>query len=291
MKKVVRIRYILLGVVGGLFLIFFLIFLASKVTLGNVALIPIVGQITVDGTAALGSRTVSSEDIVAFITEADANPQVKAIVLEINSPGGSAVASDEIAAALKKTEKPVVALIREVGASGGYWVASAADYVVANRMSITGSIGVISSYLEFSGLMEKYGVGYERLIVGERKDLGTPFRELSTEERKIMERKLAHIHNFFIEEIAENRRLPKEKVKEMATGEFFLGVEALPLGLVDELGNLDAVEEYLKQQGLTRIDYIRYEKKASFVESLAGVWQDLDFPLKIVNANNRPILI
>ncbi len=290
MKRVVkRGRYVLWGVVGGLFLIFILIFFVSKVTLGNVALIPIVGEITVDGAASLGSRTVSSEDIVAFITEADANPQVQALVLEINSPGGSAVASDEIAAAIKKTEKPVIALIREVGASGGYWVASTADYIVANRMSITGSIGVISSYLEFSGLMEKYGVGYQRLVAGERKDLGTPFRELSVEERQLLEKKLGKIHDFFIDEIAENRELPKEKVKEIATGEFFLGVEALQLGLVDELGNLDAVEAYLQQQGLTSIDYIRYEKKVGLIETLAGVWQEFAFPIELTP--QRPFFI
>ena len=88
------------------------------------------------------------------------NKDIKAIVLEINSPGGSAVASDEIASAVKKSNKPTVAVIREAGASGGYWIASSTDHIIANRMSITGSIGVISSYLEFSGLIEKYWVGW-----------------------------------------------------------------------------------------------------------------------------------
>ena len=166
-----RLKPVLLTA-AAVFIVLFLViplmfasFDGSKI--GNVALIPIEGMITVNGAAGFGASGASSSDVVKFIEKADENTQVQVILLEINSPGGSAVASDEIAAAVKNTEKPVVALIREAGASGGYWIASAADYVIANRMSITGSIGVISSYLEFSGLMEQYGVGYERLVAGD----------------------------------------------------------------------------------------------------------------------------
>ena len=116
---------------------------------GNVALIPIDGVI-------IGSResdsifetSVSSTEIIKFIEKADKNPSIRAIILEINSPGGSAVASEEIANAVKKTNKTTVAWIREIGTSGAYWVSSASDRIVADRVSITGSIGVIASYLE-----------------------------------------------------------------------------------------------------------------------------------------------
>ena len=169
---------IILFTLLGVFLFFFIILPLGFVYLigsfspsssdvvgsGNVALIPIEGVITTDGGSYFNEQTISSKNIVEFIEDADKNSQVEAIVLEINSPGGSAVASDEISIAVKKVKKPVVAMIREVGASGGYWVASSADYIVAHRMAITGSIGVISSYLEFSGLMENHGVGYERLV-------------------------------------------------------------------------------------------------------------------------------
>jgi protease-4 len=190
------------------------------------------------------------------------------------------VASDESATAIKQAEKPVIALIREAGASGGYWVASAADYIIANRMSITGSIGVLSSYLEFSGLMDKYGVSYERLVAGKYKDIGSPFAPLSEEERRILQGKLDKIHDFFIEEIAANRKLESSKVRELATGEFFLGVEALELGLVDELGEISTVEEYLKQTyGLTTVDYVLYEKKAGLLDLLSSVAADFSFSL------------
>ena len=158
--------------------------------LGNVALIPVSGVITGNGGKMIGAETVSAVTMVDFIKEADENPAIKVIVLEINSPGGSAVASDEIGVAIKNAKKPVLAYIREVGASGGYWIASATDRIFVNRMTITGSIGVISSYLEFSGLMEEYGVGYERLVSGDVKDMGTPYKKLAPAERAIMQKKM-----------------------------------------------------------------------------------------------------
>ena len=236
------------------------------------ALIPLEGAITGNGAQGFGASSISSKEIVSFIEDADSNPQIEVLLLEINSPGGSAVASDEIATAVANAEKPVVAYIREAGASGAYWVASATDHIIANRMSITGSIGVLSSYLEFSGLMEKYGVGYEQLIAGERKDLGAPYKKLSDQERKIMQQKLDQIHAFFIEEVAVNRNLEVSQVQKIATGEFFLGVEALELGLVDQLGGKDEAEQYIqKNYGLEDIVYIRYEHQSGIFDILGGV--------------------
>ncbi len=279
-----HLKYLLL-IIGIAVLVIFVIlpllfslFDGSKI--GNIALIPITGPITVTGGTSLGSATVSSEKIVEFIEEADKNKQIKIIVLEINSPGGSAVASDEIATAVKKAEKPVIALIREVGASGGYWVASAADYIVANRMSITGSIGVISSYLEFSQLMEDYGVGYERLVAGKYKDLGTPLKKLEEDEKTILQNKLDKIHQYFIEEIAANRKLDIAAVEKLATGEFFLGVEAYNFGLVDELGDKKTAEEYLKKKyAITKPDYVIYEQETSLLDLFAGVFSDFFFQI------------
>lgn len=239
---------------------------------GNVALIPISGVLTVDGGSYLGQSTISSETIVSFIEEAEDNEMIEVIFLEINSPGGSAVASDEIAQAVKKAEKPVIAIIREVGASGGYWVASAADYVIANRMAITGSIGVLSSYLEFSGLMEEYGVNYERLVAGERKDIGTSYRKLEEGERQLLQAKINKIHDFFIEEIARNRELDEKVVRGLATGEFYLGVEALPLGLIDQLGDKGTAEKYIQENfAIEEADYVVYATEPSIFELLGSV--------------------
>jgi protease IV len=266
--------------------VFFVVFVLLPLTLsifddsksGNVALMAVNGMITVDGGNYLGSSTTSSKTVTHFISEAIDNPQIEVILIEINSPGGSAVASDEIALAVKKSEKPVVALIREVGASGGYWIASATDHVIANRMSITGSIGVLSSFLEFSGLMEQYGVNYEQLTAGEYKDIGTPFRKLNDNEKSILQKKINKIHDFFIEEIVENRKLSENKVKQLATGEFFLGVEALELGLVDQLGNRDTAETFIKETyNIESVDYLVYEREASFFDLLSSVLSKFSF--------------
>ena len=147
-RKISTAKLILLSL-GSLFILSFVItpLLISRdgaSTEGNVALITIEGVITTDGGAStIGETTISSSQITEFLADAEANKDIKAIVLEINSPGGSAVASDEIASAVKKSNKPTVAVIREAGASGGYWIASSTDHIIANRMSITGSIGVI----------------------------------------------------------------------------------------------------------------------------------------------------
>src|SRR3989338_858383 len=285
MKKRVdrsKLKLILLTVAAVLFVLFVVfplfLFMIGDSKQGNVALISIEGEITENGGQGFSTSSVSSREIVQFIEDADANPEVQVLLLDINSPGGSAVASDEIAAAVKKSSKPVVALIREAGASGAYWIASSTDYVVANRMSITGSIGVISSYLEFSGLMEKYGVGYEQLTAGERKDLGTPFKKLTDQDKNILQQKLNRIHEFFIEEVAANRNLEISQVKKIATGEFFLGEEALKLGLVDQLGGKDDAENLLREKfGLQSIEYVKYEHSGGFFELLSGVISNFFF--------------
>ena len=306
MKKVVettsRTKSILLTIAAVLFVLFILIPLAyaffGNSKLGNVAVIPIEGVITGDGQSYLGQSTVSSSDLIQFIKEADENPSIKVIELEINSPGGSAVASDEIASAVKNAKKPVVALIREVGASGGYWIASATKHIIANKMSITGSIGVISSYLEFSGLMEKYGVQYERLTAGKYKDIGTPMKTLTPEERTILQSKLDKIHTFFIQEIAKNRNLPEQKVRELATGEFYLGVEALHYGLIDQLGDQNTLEQYVKDKySLKEVKYVYYQKQVGLLKILTGVFNDFSFHIgqgvgsMLVQKNNNLMLV
>ncbi|MBI2125677.1 signal peptide peptidase SppA [Candidatus Woesearchaeota archaeon] len=279
-----RLKLVLITIGSVLFVLFVIIpvlfSLFDGPRLGNVALIPIEGAITGNGAQSFGASSASSKDLVEFIEAAEDNPQVKVLLLEINSPGGSAVASDEVAAAVKKVDKPVVALIREAGASGAYWIASASDHIIANRMSITGSIGVLSSYLEFSGLMEDYNVTYQRLVAGENKDMGTPFKKLSEQERTVLQSKLDTIHQYFIEEVAINRNLDISRVKVLATGEFYLGVEALNFGLVDALGDKDTAEDFIQQNyDLEEIDYIVYQHEAGFLEALAGVFSDFSFHL------------
>jgi protease IV len=221
----------------------------------NVAVIPIEGVIMASGESNAFQGVVTSDTIIDDIERAEEDPSIKAVLFRINSPGGSAVGSDEIAAAIRSMEKPSVALIREVGASGAYWAASAADHVVANRMSITGSIGVIGSYLSFGQFLKDWNVTYNQLISGDRKDVGTPYRELAQQERLYLQEKLDAIHTIFTDSVAENRNMSAERVAALADGGFFLGFEAKERGLVDALGGereaLDWINATIKKEPVT----------------------------------------
>ena len=245
---------------------------------GNVALIPIKGTIVTESSPSLFAQDVaSSTSVIKLIDKADKNPNVKAIVFEINSPGGSAVASDEIALRVKKLKKPTVTWIREVGASGAYWIASATEHIIANRMSITGSIGVLSGYLEFSGFLDKYNVTYERLVGGEYKDMGSPFRKLTDEERGLFQREIDSIHDYFIQEVAENRNIPLSKARELGTGLFYTGGRALDLGLIDQLGGEDEVKKYLEEKLNVSVSFVKYEEKKGFFDMLTQAFNELFF--------------
>ena len=180
------------------------------------------------------------------------------------------VASKEIADALKRVNKTKIAVIREIGTSGAYWIAASADSIVANPLSITGSVGVSSSYLQFSKLFEKYGVGYERLVAGKYKDTGTPFRELTPEERELLEKKMKIVHEEFLEDVKKQRGLSESVVDEIAEGEFYLGREAKELGLVDYLGDREFAVELMKEElNISMPKLVKFKKKESLLSMLA----------------------
>jgi protease IV len=265
------IMMLIIGFIG-------LIFGGDNIEHGNVAIIPVYGVIiSGESNSYLGGSYASSTEIIELIKKANRNPEIKAIILEINSPGGSAVASDEIGQALKEVNKTKVAWIREIGTSGGYWIASNCDHIVANRMSITGSIGVISSYLDFSGLINDYNVSYQRLVSGKYKDIGSPFRKLKTEEEEILQLQLNKVHDFFIQEISTNRNLPYEKTKELSTGLFFLGIEAKNFGLIDQLGGEKEVIEFIENKLDISAETVNFYKEPSFFDILLGAFHEGSF--------------
>jgi len=238
---------------------------------GNVAVIPVHGVITAAGDDGFGGRGASSSDIVKLIQKADDSSAIDVILIEVNSPGGSPVASSEIVEAIKKTEKPTVSVIREVGASGGYWVASAADTVFANQLSITGSIGVIGSYLEIEGLLENYNVTYRRLVKGKYKDAGSPFKELTGEEEQLFDRVLQKLYEAFIADVAANRQMTFGEVQTLANGFVYLGEEALDLGLVDQLGTMDDAIEFIENTYNITAETVVLERKRTLLDVLSGV--------------------
>ncbi len=233
----------------------------------RIAVIPIEGTI-VSGRA-IGVGDADAWSVIDSIESADKNPSVKAILIEINSPGGSPVASAEIAGAIKSAKKPTVAWIGEVGASGGYWVASAADKVVAHPMSLTGSIGAYSMVIEAEGLMEKLGLSQETIKSGEFKDMGTPFRNMTDAERALFQETVLEIKKQFVDTVARNRNLSREAVMKIADGRPFLGTKALELGLVDSLGSeKDAVKLAAKLGDTTTEKTLLYSSQANPLNTL-----------------------
>jgi protease-4 len=171
------------------------------------------------------------------------SPSVKAIVLRIDSPGGGVVPSQEIYDAVKriraKHNKTVVASMGTVAASGGYYIASATDRIMANPGTLTGSIGVIMELANVEGLLKKIGVESVVVKSGEHKDIGSPFRQMGEDDRRILQTVMDDVHAQFIEAVAEGRSLKVAEVRPLADGRIFTGRQAKSEKLVDELGDLD----------------------------------------------------
>lgn len=235
---------------------------------GTVAVIPIIGPIIGSDSSSFHSVGVTSSQVISQLEKASNDPSIEAVVLEINSPGGTPVASAEIVSAVKDMDKPVVAWIRETGASGAYWIASSADYIIAHDLSITGSIGVTSSYLEFNGFLDEYNITYNRQVVGQYKDMGSPLKHMTTLERYKNQKLLGTIYNYFVADVAANRNLSIADVKKLATGEVYLGLDAKDLGLVDQLGSKKELTAYLETIIKSPVDYVYYKKQSSFIDSL-----------------------
>ena len=211
-------------------------------------------------------QQATSTGVISYLNKAKNDNTIKAVILEINSPGGEALASREIVEAVKGMNKPVVAWIRDVGASGAYWVASASDSIIADELSVTGSIGVLGSYLQFEGLMNKYGITYERLVGGRYKDLGSSYKELSTEEREILQKKINTIHRIFSDDVSKNR---KKDLSKFSNGEFFLGIEAKEIGLIDHLGGKEKAIEVSKElASIEKARTVVFKERKSFFSSI-----------------------
>ena len=199
-----------------------------------------------------GSQTMGSETIAKAIRKAREDKSVKAIVFRIDSPGGSALASDVIWREVYLTttgedKKPFIVSMSDVAASGGYYIACAADTIVANPLTITGSIGVFGGKFNFAGLLDKIGVNTETIKRGDNADLLSPFKAGSEEERKKMRDYIGWIYDDFTKHVADGRGMTQDEVKKVGEGRVWSGVRAKKIGLVDELGGLTRALEIAKE--------------------------------------------
>jgi len=255
-------------VLAGLAVLFFVATYSSTVMQSGGFLDNRIALIKIEGVI------VDSTDTIEELRRYKESTGVKAIILRINSPGGGVVPSQEIYEEVKKIreegKKKVVVSMGTVAASGGYYIASASNRIVANPGTLTGSIGVIMELANVEGLFKKIGVESVVIKSGRNKDVGSPFRKMLPEERAILQRLMDDVHTQFIQAVAAGRGLTEDRVREMADGSVFTGRQAKELGLVDEIGNFqDTVRltaDIVGIKGEPRI--VEARKRSSFLNLL-----------------------
>lgn len=220
------------------------------------------------------------EEIVSLLEQARRDGRIGAILLRVESPGGMVAPSQEIYQEILRVRtggKTVVASIGSVGASGGYYAASACNKIFADGGTLTGSIGVIFSVSNLQELMKKIGVKQVVLKSGKFKDVGSPFRELTPEDKKLIQEMIDDIYNQFVEDVAKQRKLPVEKVEQYADGRVMTGRQALKAGLIDGLKGEVGVILYLSKElgvvGEARV--IRLKKEIGFWDRLSQMKGEL----------------
>lgn len=239
----------------------------KRFTFDKVLLLDIDGILTGERESAFLPLT---ENTVASVKEklerAKQDPRIAAVVLRINSPGGTVTASDsiynEILEFKKNAKKPVVACLMDVAASGGYYVACAADRIVAHPTGVTGSIGVMMELISIEGLFQKIGVSALAIKSGDKKDMGSPFRKLSAEEQAIFQATIDSMYGRFLDVVAEGRpKLGRDQIRKLADGRIYTAPDAVSKGLVDKVGQLsDAIELAKQGANVTKAHVIMYTR-------------------------------
>ena len=250
----------------------------------------------------LRERASTVQEVVSQLRKAEKDQEIKALLLEINSPGGSITASDilyhEIMAFKERTNIKIVAVMMDVAASGGYYIALPADRIMAHPTTITGSVGVIFINPKVTGLMDKLGLGVEVNKSGTEKDIGSPFRPSTPEEQKIFQELTDKLGGRFLDLVAKHRRMDPKALADISTARIYLAEEALQLKLIDRIGYLnEAIAEAKALAGLPQeakvVVYRRskypndtpYNTPSSLYNNSGGPLVDLNLPEIIPNLN------
>lgn len=218
------------------------------------------------------SDSLSHSELLSQLRQASKDPFIKAVVIRVDSPGGGVVASSEIHAALMKlreAEKKIVVSMGTMAASGGYYVSAPADKIYANPDTLTGSLGVIITSVNYEETFEKVGLRQVVYKSGEFKDILSPARDATASEKKILQSFVDEAYQGFVDVIVEGRDLPRKKVLDIADGRIYSGRQALKLGLIDELGGMeDAIDAAIDLAGLSDGLVVRYRHGGSFSDLL-----------------------
>ncbi|MGB7968378.1 MAG: signal peptide peptidase SppA [Methanobacterium sp.] len=248
-------------IVGGLIIISLLLLTLFTVIGGistlnsapngdTVAVIPLQGEIGYGSTNSSDS-VVTPDMIQNSISQAESDSSVSSIVIDVNSPGGSPVASEEIMNTIKSSKKPVVVWISDVGASGAYLASSSADKIIASPSSMVGSIGVIMQITDLSKYYQENGINISSIKAGQYKDMGADYQPLTTTERNMLQGMVNQDYDHFIDIVSTNRNLSKNYTESIAQGKIYTGTQAKKLKLVDETGGKTvALDEAAKLGGI-----------------------------------------
>jgi protease-4 len=296
-----RRRDIVIGVIIGISLLFVvgfmvLMFVGMMASDGDVSFASLGGSIGVIPMSGVMDES-TGRPVIEYLERWRDVGSIKAIVIHVNSPGGGTAIAQEIHDAIVKTrdKKPVVVSMAGVAASGGYYIACAADRIVANPGTVTGSIGTIMSFHTFQGVFDKVGIGTEVIKSGEFKDVGDYSREMTHEEELMLQSVVMDGYEQFVEAIATGRNMDKEDVYAVADGSIYTGLQAYNLGLVDTLGGLaDAVElaaDLAGLEGKPEIVRPREKRRSIFSDLLTGVLGDLGQEIKDATEGPRLMYI
>ena len=235
------------------------------------------------------------DELKEALKKAEKDRNLKGIILRINSPGGTVTASDiihhELLAYKMRTGQRIMACLMDVGASGAYYVATAADEIVSHPTTITGSIGVVAMKFNVQGLMSKIGVEQETIKSGDKKDIMSPFRASTPEEQKIMQAIIHTLHGRFVDVIVEGRTLERGKVEKLADGRIYTADQALSAGLIDRIGYLDSTIEGMKKNlGLEKTSVIVYYRPDSYKSTIYSGLTPAPPQVNLISINGQELL-
>jgi len=244
----------------------------------NVAEVAVEGPITRDGLGALPTQPggTPADDVVEQVERADADENVGGLVVRLNTPGGEIVPSDDIRIAVQRFDGPTVAYMTDTCASGGYWIASGCDRLVARQGTLVGSIGVIGSRVNASGLAERLGLSYERFTAGKYKDAGAALKELTADERAYLQTIVDDLYDDFVSRVAVGRDIDEAAIRD-TEARVYVAADALDLGLVDEIGTHEDVESALAEELDTGVTVREFAPSRRLMSRLRGGAQSLAF--------------
>ena len=291
-KKAIIISVVIVAVLAAILIP--LLCIPRPVT-GKIVVIPLTGSITTDQSSLLSGPVITPDLVSHYLTRAEKDPAVKAVILRIESPGGEIAPCQEILWAIERFKEtksvPVVVSMGGTAASGGYYISTEADKIVALPTTMTGSIGVISAVINIKELLDKLGIQIEMFKGGKYKDMYWGFRELTPEEQEIMQALIDEYYEDFVAVVAEGRGLSKEEVRSLATGQIYTGTQAKELGLVDELGDLDtATDLAMELAGIETAMVEYYQPPRVTIWSLLGLADAIKVRLSGLSAQDIILL-